>query len=149
MTYTIYSIFHLAGSQQAVHMSAHLHALMSMTAPQFQLQPSELESPNVLLRCDEEAMPVTSRLCQWKAPRKRKESTMAPWQCLRCPSLNMNTARKRRGQRNHWRTLILVLWSSGEVLVIISQLFRKRPMVSSGAYHCSLTRPFVTGTAAL
>lgn len=48
-----------------------------MTAPQFRLQPTELESPEVLVSCDEEAVPVTSLPCQWKPPRKRKESNMA------------------------------------------------------------------------
>ena len=64
-------------SASCTHVSALLHALMSLTAPQFQLQQSELESHDVLHSCDEETVPVTSRPCQWKAPKKRKESTMA------------------------------------------------------------------------
>ena len=64
-------------SASCTHVSALLHALVSLTAPQFQLQPSELESQDVLHSCDEETVPVTSRPCQWKAPKKRKESTMA------------------------------------------------------------------------
>jgi hypothetical protein len=45
-----------------------------MTAPQFQLQPTGTHE--VLPAAEDEAVPVTSRPCQWKPPRKRKESTM-------------------------------------------------------------------------
>ena len=61
-------------SASCTHVSALLHALVSVTTPQFQLQPSE--SPEVLLN-SEEVVPVTSRPCEWKPPKKRKESTMA------------------------------------------------------------------------
>lgn len=47
---------------------------MSITAPQFQLKPSE-SSPSLPL-ADDDAVPVISRPCQWKPPRKRKESNM-------------------------------------------------------------------------
>ena len=59
-------------SASCTHASALLHALVSLTAPQFQVQPTDLPGVN----SDEEAIPVTSRPCQWKPPKKRKESTM-------------------------------------------------------------------------
>ena len=55
-------------------MSALLHALVSLTTPEFQVQPTDLPQ---LQSNEDDAVPVTSRLCQWKPPRKRKESTMA------------------------------------------------------------------------
>ena len=61
-------------SASCTHVSALLHALVSLTAPQFQLQPSELESQDVLHSCDEETVPVTSRPCQLKAPKKSEAS---------------------------------------------------------------------------
>lgn len=61
-------------SASCTHVSALLHALVSMTASQFQLHPKE--SPSTALTTDEESQPVTSLPCQWKPPRKRKESTL-------------------------------------------------------------------------
>ena len=61
-------------SASCTHVSALLHALVSMTTPQFQLRPTE--SPGTLLSDEEESQPVTSLPCQWKPPRKRKESTL-------------------------------------------------------------------------
>ena len=43
-----------------------------MTSPQFELQPSE---PLSILP-DDDATPVTSLPCQWKAPKQRKDSTL-------------------------------------------------------------------------
>ena len=52
-------------------MPALLHALVSLTAPQFLLAPTNsVDCP------DEEAVPIISLPCQWKLPKKRKESTM-------------------------------------------------------------------------
>ena len=51
-------------------MSAQLHAMMSLTTPQFQIQPAGFRTP---CSSDEEPVPVTS---QWKALRKRKVSIM-------------------------------------------------------------------------
>lgn len=62
--------FYPAGNQLAIR----LHALVSMTAPQFQLCPKE--APGTLLSGDEESQPVTSLPCKWKPPRKRKESIL-------------------------------------------------------------------------
>lgn len=45
-----------------------------MTESQFQLYPKE--SPSALLSADEESQPITSLPCQWKPPRKRKESSL-------------------------------------------------------------------------
>ena len=59
-------------SASCTHVSALLHALASMTSPQFQLQPSE---PLHILPDDDET-PVTSLPCQWKAPKQRKDSTL-------------------------------------------------------------------------
>ena len=48
-----------------------LHALASLTSSHQQHVGDSLALPD-----DEEALPVTSYLCQWNAPRKRKESNM-------------------------------------------------------------------------
>ena len=58
-------------SASCTHVSALLHALASMTSPQFALQPSE---PCPL--SDDDETPVTSLPCQWKAPKLRKERTL-------------------------------------------------------------------------
>ena len=50
-------------------MSAVLHALADLTQKRF----IQLEHPEY----GEEALPVTSRLCQWDVPRKRKECSIA------------------------------------------------------------------------
>ena len=54
-------------SASCTHVSALLHALASLTATH-----QQHDSP--ALSDDEEAFPITSFLCQWNAPRKRKES---------------------------------------------------------------------------
>jgi len=59
-------------SASCTHISALLHALVSLTASQFQLRPTGL--PEVLLDADNGTVPVTSQACRWKQPRKRKES---------------------------------------------------------------------------
>ena len=52
-------------------MPALLHALASLTAPQFSLAlTNSVDCP------DEEAVPIISLPCRWKLPKKRKESTM-------------------------------------------------------------------------
>ena len=56
------------------HMSAVLHALVAMTTVGFQVQPTPSDSP--LADEEDETLPVTSYLCQWKVPRKRKESNL-------------------------------------------------------------------------
>ena len=53
-------------------MSALLHALASLTAGHQQT----VGSSAVQFEEEEEAVPITSLLCQWNAPRKRKESAM-------------------------------------------------------------------------
>ena len=50
-----------------------LHALVAMTPTEFQLN---LDEPQVGGNADEETVPVTSQLCQWKRPKKRKESNL-------------------------------------------------------------------------
>ena len=58
-------------SASCTHISALLHALVLLTAPQFSLHPADSG------QCiEEEAVPVTSLPCLWKPPKKRKESTM-------------------------------------------------------------------------
>ena len=63
----------LIDDQPVVHVSALLHAFVSLITPKFQIQPTDIPTASSF---DEEALPVSSRLCQWKVPRKRKESTM-------------------------------------------------------------------------
>ena len=59
-------------SASCVHISSLLHALVAMTANNMQLHPS-LPSTSAEDE-EEETMPITSYLCQWKVPKKRKES---------------------------------------------------------------------------
>ena len=51
-----------------------LHALVAMTAKSFPLQPAL--SSTTSADEEDEVMPVTSYLCQWKVPKKRKESNL-------------------------------------------------------------------------
>ena len=62
-------------SASCTRVSAVLHALVAMTTASFQLWPAQpvTAAPHDK---DDEAIPVTSYLCQWKAPRKRKASNM-------------------------------------------------------------------------
>lgn len=59
-------------SASCTHVSAVLHALVAMTVKHFQVQPSL--SSTLDADGDSDAMPITSYLCQWKVPKKRKES---------------------------------------------------------------------------
>ena len=59
-------------SASCTHVSALLHALVSLTSSQFQLRPNE---STTLDHLDDET-PITSLPCQWKPPKKRKESTL-------------------------------------------------------------------------
>ena len=61
----IYYIFR--NSASCTHVSALLHALVAMTAKKYSSSPSTSRS---------EAMPITSYLCQWKMPKKRKDSSI-------------------------------------------------------------------------
>ena len=61
-------------SASCTHVSAVLHALVAVTAKNFQVQPA-LASTS-LADEEDEVMPVTSYLCQWKVPKKRKESNL-------------------------------------------------------------------------
>ena len=70
LTSIIFTFFY-SKSASCTHVSALLHALASLTSSYHQ---HVGDSP--VLSDDEEALPVTSYLCQWNAPRKRKESNM-------------------------------------------------------------------------
>ena len=61
-------------SASCTHVSAVLHALVALTTNNRQVQPS---LPSVSTGDEDEMMPVTSYLCQWKVPKKRKESNLA------------------------------------------------------------------------
>ena len=54
-------------------MSALLHALVAMTQTEFQLCP---DLPTSSIDNEDEVLPATSYACQWKPPKKCKESTM-------------------------------------------------------------------------
>ena len=64
-------------SASCTHISAVLHALVALTSSGgsgFQLKPA---LPSTSLPDEEdEVMPITSYLCQWKVPKKRKESNL-------------------------------------------------------------------------
>ena len=53
--------------------------MVSLTTPQFQVQPADFPASS---SSDEEVVPITSRLCQWKAPKKKKESSMTMAEAL-------------------------------------------------------------------
>ena len=69
-----YSYVHVdyRNSASCTHVSALLHALAAMTQLEFQLRP---HLPTLSLDKEDE-LPVTSYPCQWKPPKKRKESTL-------------------------------------------------------------------------
>ena len=58
-------------SASCTHISAVLHALVAMTPTEFLQQPSASTSGD-----DNESLPCTSYPCQWKQPKKRKESNL-------------------------------------------------------------------------
>lgn len=59
-------------SSCCTHISALLHALVALQPTKFPLQLiNDNDSSS-----EEEALPITSLACQWKPPKKRKESTM-------------------------------------------------------------------------
>ena len=61
-------------SASCTHVSVVLHALVAMTAKNFQVSP--VSSATLPADEEDEVMPVTSYLCQWKVPSKRKESIL-------------------------------------------------------------------------
>ena len=60
-------------SASCTHVSALMHALVAMTQSEFKLQQVV---PMSRAEDEEEALPITSYPCQWKPPKKRKESNM-------------------------------------------------------------------------
>ncbi len=58
-------------SSSCTHISALLHALVALHPTEFPSQQTGVNSNS-----EEEAVPVTSLACQWKPPKKRKESNM-------------------------------------------------------------------------
>ena len=58
-------------SASCTHVSALLHALVAVTPTQFPDHSSGVDDPEAT-----EVLPVTSYACQWKPPRKRKESNL-------------------------------------------------------------------------
>ncbi len=67
--------FFFAGCRLAAHVSAVLHALVAMTAKNFQVQPALPSTPSADEK--DEVMPVTSYLCQWKVPKKESNLPMS------------------------------------------------------------------------
>ena len=66
-------MFDYRKSASCTHVSAVLHALTALSPASFQLRPN---NPSVNDSDDEDSTPVTSLPCQWKRPKKRKESTL-------------------------------------------------------------------------
>jgi hypothetical protein len=64
-------IFLISKSASCTHVSALLHALLSLTAHRIGSVHNQEDNDS-----DNEALPITSYLCQWKQPRSRKESNM-------------------------------------------------------------------------
>lgn len=72
LIYIYYIYFSFRKSASCTHVSAVLHALCALAPAAFQVQPSISATED----CDDDTVPVTSLPCQWRAPKKRKESTL-------------------------------------------------------------------------
>lgn len=68
MLYVIGSFPYCRKSASCTHVSVLLHSLVALTPSHF--------TPSTIPSAEVEELPCTSYLCQWKVPRKRKESTM-------------------------------------------------------------------------
>ena len=66
---------YLLANQLVVHVSAILHALVSMTPNEFPVPGNETMNTDSSSE-KEEVLPVTSYACKWKVPRKHKDSAM-------------------------------------------------------------------------
>ena len=80
-------------SASCTHVSAVLHALVAMTTAGFKPQSTTVQT--ILADDEEEVMPVTSYLCQWKVPKKRKESNL-PMSAAVFEKHDFQKQRKRR-----------------------------------------------------
>ena len=65
------SLFYCRHSASCVHVSSLLHALVALKQVEQALSASSDESEN-----EADDIPVTSRACAWKAPRKRKAACL-------------------------------------------------------------------------
>lgn len=70
------SLYSYRKSASCTHVSAVLHALCALAPAAFQVQPNSSNASRDE-GGDDENIPVTSLPCQWRAPKKRKESTLA------------------------------------------------------------------------
>ena len=68
-----YLVIYLFLQKVCTHVSAVLHCLASLNSASFQLRPN---LPPAHVVGDDDTTPVTSLPCQWKHPKKRKESTL-------------------------------------------------------------------------
>ena len=62
-------LLHCRKSASCTHISALLHALVALT-------PQEIGQHAIDDNATDEALPVTSFICKWNAPRKRKDSNL-------------------------------------------------------------------------
>ena len=67
-------LFSYRKSASCTHVSAILHALCALAPAAFQVQPNH--SAANIDEGDDDSVPVTSLLCQWRVPKKRKESAL-------------------------------------------------------------------------
>ena len=73
--YTFYPMmFDYRNSASCTHVSALQHALATLSPASFQLKH---KNPPLNDSDDEDSTPVTSLPCQWRRPRKRKESSLS------------------------------------------------------------------------
>ena len=70
---TLLFIYFYRKSASCTHVSAVLHCLASLNPASFQLRPN---LPPAHVVGDDDTTPVTSLPCQWKRPKKQKESTL-------------------------------------------------------------------------
>ena len=107
----MYIFYFCRNSASCTHVLALLHALASLTSPQFSLAPSNSdECP------DEEVLPITSLPCRWKPPKKRKESTMPMSEATFAVPLNSRPMEFRGTAANHLPDLLQKL--SGKNLCV-------------------------------
>ena len=69
-TFLCYSFPSCSLSASCVHISGLLHALVAMNPNKSAAGPGDIGTD------EEEAVPVTSRLCEWKQPCKQKENSL-------------------------------------------------------------------------
>ena len=135
--YFIVFYIYCRASPSCTHISALLQALVAMTPTTFQLQLSSRPS----LDLEEESLPVTFYSCQWKPPRKQKQSNLPIAEAI---LRNMCMAKPKSDLWRQLKTLVLDQSNTEGLQSRTYQIFWTRFVVSSCASHYSWILPFTT-----